>query len=458
MKKIPLAMGCIGTIAALSFGAFTDDFSNEAESNTLWTKNNDAVMLTFANSACKVVNSDTNFIGYARHAFAANDRRETFTLSGSVTLGSGAFGAGFSVCVAASGMPTGYYISIIENDRVTVNKIDSTGAGTEVVTVGSAFLTSGTNELAISRKEGTFNIFCNGEFTVSFTDSDFSSGDIGLLVSPGSNAVFDDIVMTDTFKEGAPRTCFADDFSSEALTGWDWFGSSNVSVGVENEALHVVTEASQSIYQVFDLPLTDFVLRTVVSHRGGSSKNFYGLFVCGRGEASIPLAGFGINGGSNYGTFLAGEALTPTASTSIKGDPYISSTGDTTYYTDTLEVIKRAGTDNYLFVVNSDTLKRFIGVDFMITGAGIFCLDSLNLIFDDFLVANGTEAICPVREPVAMRRGGRAVLPIVLPAEMPLFDLSGRLVSRRVQGMTSRVSGVYLQRTGKLPARRLDIR
>ncbi|MBN1761317.1 MAG: hypothetical protein JW863_23540 [Chitinispirillaceae bacterium] len=459
MKRIPLAVGCVGTCVALAFGAFNDDFSDEALSNTLWVVSNDAVTQQFMNGACVVANSDASFIGFTRHGFAENNKPSTFTLSGKITLAEGSTGAGFSCCVASSGMPTGYYISIIENSQVTINKIDASGSGTIITTVNAAFLVDGTNEFKISRKEGKFNIFGNGQFITTFTDNDFTEGDIGLLVSAKSTAVFDDIVLTDSFEEGGPRTCFADDFSNSALSGWAWFGDDDVSLAVENEALHITTEAGQNLYQVFDLPLTNFVMKAVASHRGLSTKNLYGLFICGTGEQSIPLAGFGINGGSNYGSFLAGQALTLTPSTSIKGDLFVSSTGDTTYYYDTLEVIKRDGSDAYLFVVNSDTLSRLTGVNFDITGAGIFCFDSINVLFDDFLVANGDEAICPVKPPVTMRTRPFRGVPVFLPADMPLFDLSGRLVSRARSGnLPNRVPGVYLYRSGDYRMRRIDVR
>ena len=459
MKRMLLTVGCMGTWVALSFGAFTDDFSDEAVSNTLWARSGDAISLQFTDGACVVANSDETYIGFARHAFAEGARPSTFTLSGKVTLTAGGTGAGFSCCVASSGMATGYYISIIENDRVAISKIGSTGSGTEIATVNSAFLTDGANELKISRKEGVFNIFCNGQFTTTFTDTDFPSGDIGLLVSAKTTAVFDDIVLTDSFEEGGPRTCFSDDFSNASLIGWDWFGDDDVSLAVEEGVLHITTDSAQNIYQVFDLPLADFVMRVVTSHRGRSTDNFYGLFICGVGELSVPLAGFGINGGSSYGVFLSTETFTPTASSSIKGDPYVSSTGDTTYYYDTLEVIRRDGSDVCLFVVNTDTLSRFTDVNFDITGAGIFCLDSIDVTFDDFLVANGSEAVCPVGQTTMMRSRPRVVLPYVLSTDVPLFDLSGRLISRRPQGtISNRAPGVYLYRTGDYRGRRVHIR
>jgi hypothetical protein len=452
MNRIRITAGLLTTLVLSGYAAFNDDFSNEQVSNTNWTKNSDALTVQFASGACKIVNSDTGFMGFARHAFSENARPSTFTLSGKITLDNATMSAGFACCVASSGMATGYYISIVENSLVAIHKMGSSGSSTVLGVEKSTFLTSGANELKISRKDGVFNIFCNGRFTATFTDNDFSAGDIGLLVAPKTTAVFDDIVMTDTFDTASVPTCFADDFSNSALLGWDWFGTDyeNASLHAENGVLHITTGALQNVYQVFDMPLTNFIMRVVVSHRGLSSQNFYGLFVCDGGTSTISVAGFGINGDSRYGVgvFRPEDPIVPVPSTSIRGDRYVSSTGDTTYYLDTLEVMKREGEDAYLFIVNKDTLSRLTGVDFAVAGAGIFCFDSIDVRFDDFLVANGTEAVCHVEIPVTLRTRHPAALDIVK-SDLRFFDLSGRVAAKNgMQLRSGAAPGLYIGRSG----------
>ena len=452
MTKIIMAAVITGSLMLPASGAFNDDFSNDQVSNNLWARSADYLAVEFPDQTCMITNSSPSYIGIARHTFPENERPSTFTLSGKVTLGDSTMTAGFAVCIAPSGMATGYYISISQNDQIGVNKIGSSGTGSVIVSVTSAYLIPGTNVLKISRnQDGMFKISCNGQYAAEFTDMDFTSGDIGLLVSTGSIAVFDDIVMTDSFEDINPPTCFTDDFDNGIRLGWDTFGSGDASVNTEHGGLHITTDNGQELYQVFDLPLDSFNLRATVSHRGRSSFKLYGLFLCGKGEETIPITGFGINGGGNYGVFMSGESVTPVPSAHIKGDPFVSQSGDTTYYVDTLQVIRHDGGNECIFIVNDSVVTKFTGVNFDVTGAGIFCFDSLDVIFDDFLVTQGTGGICPVRQPVPIAaRRPDTFSP--LSGDLRLFDLSGRLVGGNGRNIPQGrgTAGIFIRRSGEL--------
>jgi hypothetical protein len=437
---------CAGIVLVMGavFGEeFSDDFS-AGTSNTHWVKSSDSVSIQFVNGGCSLTNKDATYTGFALHTLTS--KPSTFTLSGKITLASGTEqAAGFVCCLASSGMATGYYVSIVRNEGISVNKMGTSGTSSNLVNKSSAYLTNGTNELKISKKESTFNVFCNGKFVATFTDSDQPSGNIALLVSPKTTAVFDDIVLTETFEEGSLPTCFGDNFDDGDLIGWTHFGSENVVVQNVDGAMRIATATGQNIYQLIDLPLENFVLRTVVSHRGGSTVNMYGLFLCGAGESTIPIAGFGIDGGKNYAVFTAGQNIQLIQSSKVKGAAYVSGT-DTTFYYDTLEVIKRTGSQEYLFVINTDTLSRFTGVNFAITGAGIFCLDSIIITADNFVVAEGTNAICPIKNVIRKRTG--TCSPVISEVNEGEFDILGRITSRSMTTTQNRrqAPGMYLVR------------
>lgn len=445
----------LACVAALVFqaadvqAAFSDDFSDEAQSNTLWTAGNDDVSLQFAGGVCRVVNSNETYSGIAPHTFPEGQKPSTFTLSGKVTLDDAGSSAGFVCCMSLSGAAPGYYIAIGNGGYVTVTKISSEGSGSLIKEARSGFLRDGSNELKISRRDGVFNIFCNNVLTAKFTDTDFGSGDIGLLVAQNSAATFDDIVMTDEFKDGTFPNCFGDDFNDDDLLGWSAFGDMSASVRHDDSTLRITTATDEHIYQVVDIGLEAFMMKTVVSFRSGSSQKLYGLFLCGTSTSTIPIAGFGITGAKSYGVFSSGQNITLTPSTKIKGAPYVSSTFDTTYYLDTIEVIKRDGSAEYLFVINGDTLSRYTGVDFGITGVGLFCMDSLDIRFDDFVASEGDSGTCRPPETVVMHRRPTP-LHIAPRTDARMYDLCGRLVGRgTLTNRSAMTPGVYVRSMGR---------
>ncbi len=445
MKRRIIALaGLISTFSvSAALAAFSDDFSNEASSNLAWPEKSEGVTMQFKDQACSIVNGSEEYLGMVRHSFSEAERSSTFTLSGKITLDDPAtMGAGFAICLEAGGKMGGYYIAIRENRQISITRMSSQGSGTMLHSVAGTYLTMGTNVLKVSKKDDRFNVFCNGHFTATFTDDGYSKGDIGLLVAPKTTAVFDDIVLSDTFEEGAPPSCFSDSFEDEDLLGWDRFGDQSAPVRIDKNSLRITTGSGQDVYQFVNIGLDRFVMRVVVSHRGGSTVNLYGLFLCGTAAEFVPLTGFGIDGSGRYAVFSPGESYTQEAGAGIKGDPFVSSTGDTTYYLDTLEVVRKEGASEYIFVANGDTLTRLAEIDFTVTGAGLFCLDSMDIAFDDFLISEG-GGNCTV----AVSPQNRRSYTFSENVDMRLFDCSGRLISGNGKIRAGRfVPGLYLQR------------
>jgi hypothetical protein len=141
--------------------------------------------------------------------------------------------------------------------------------------------------------------------------------------------------------------------------------------------------------------LTDFIGRAAFSHRSGSTHAAYGLLI--EGDSASDQATFAITAGQYFGAVSGKNTFTLEKSAKIGGKAYVSGTGAVTYYIDTLEIIKRAGSSEYIFVANRDTLKRLTGITFPITKVGILCQDSLELTVDDFTFQ-------PISDPVSVRR------------------------------------------------------
>ena len=450
MKYSITAMIVLITVL-ISYADFSDDFSDPAQSNNLWISSFDELNVAFTSGQCKVTNESDEYAGFAYHLFGDNEKPSEFTLSANITLNNENMAAGFICRLSTANPISGYFVTISSTGVIGVQKYSSTVSGDVLFNGSSAYLTQGVNNLKVSMKDGTMNISCNGKCVGTCIDEsgELASGDIALLVSPGGEAVVDDVVMTSVFEECKVPTCFADTFENADLPGWRQFGNENAEVRVDDGAMRITTDTTEYIYKVVDLPLDNFVMQVHATLRNTNSTSLYGLFLVGEpesDEAYLPVANFGIIGNKSYNVMLSGSSAQPKVSTSIKGNPYIGEDGDTTFYTDTLEVIKREGSTEYFFIVNTDTIEKFSDVDFEVTGVGIFCQQQLDVSFDNFLAVNGTEYNCPVSNP--LRYSARERLQAIKPFSTPqMFDLSGRLLRRNVHSFDRKVpSGIYIIR------------
>lgn len=390
MNRKILAVAAL-LLAALTSNAaviFQDDFSNPGTSSQNWSVSNpDQLTKSFAGGELSATNNDTDYGVLLIHELA--NLPSVFTFSAKVNRTSDK-SAGLYFCLGTSGTKvTGYELTVSGSSQILVWKHKS---DTPVLAFQgqSAYMVSGYNEIIVSRNGNKFNIFCNSQVVGTFTDSDITSGHIALELGAGAAAKFDDVVLTDQFQEASVRTCFADNFDDGNVIGWFIEGKGQVEN--KNNSL-VITTLDSSCNLVTDLGLVNFNARVVVSHRNGSKNSSYGLYLQGRSQGKISLAGFVITGSRMYGTFTP---LTTKyelySSQKIKGAAYIED-GQTYYFNDTLEVSKQQST-GYIFKVNTFPLCTIPTIGFEITDIGLYCTDSLNLIFDDFIAAEGTDLVC----------------------------------------------------------------
>lgn len=451
MKHLMTAL-IIPITVLLSYADFSDDFSDPPESNNLWLTSFDELSMSFIDGKCRLKNESPEFAGFAYHLFDEAEKPSEFTLSGNIILNKENMAAGFICRLSTENPIAGYFVTLNSSGLIAVQKQSASVSGDVLFEGSSAYITQGVNNLKVSMKNGKMNIFCNGKFIGTITDEsgELASGDIALLVSPGGEAVVDDILVTTVFEEGTAPTCFVDTFENADLPGWREFGSDDADVAVEDGAMRVATDTTEYIYKVVDLPLENFVMQVHATLRNSNSTSLYGLFLVGEpasGETYLPVANFGIIGNKSYNIMLSGASGQPKVSTSIKGKPYVGENGDTTFYTDTLEIIKREGSSEYFFVVNTDTIEKFSDVNFAVTGVGVFCQQQLDVSYDNFLVAEGSEYNCPVKNPLRYSYKERFHTMKSFSTPPQMFDLSGRLIRRNANSFTGAIpSGMYILR------------
>lgn len=380
----------LGAVAVNAAVIFQDDFSDPGVSNLNWNPNNpDQVNISFSGGECTITNTHNSAGALLVHQLDEN--LQTFTFSVKINRPEDK-SAGCYFCYGIEGNRIiGYELILFGSNNIIIwkHKKDTAIA---LFQGQSAYLVPGYNEIKISKKADKFNVFCNDQFTVSFTDSEYGSGHVALELGPAATVKFDDVMINDQFEQASVRTCFADDFSNGDLVGWLIEGEGQIEI--KNDFL-MITTSNSGCNLITDLQLNNFVARVIVSHRSGSGKSPYGFLLQGRlsGSGEIPQSGFVITGERKYGTFTPDStSFSLYNSQKIKGAGYTDG-GQTYYYYDTLELSKQP-TTGYIFKVNNSALCTIPEIGFEITDIGLLCSDSLSLLFDDFVAAEGSEAIC----------------------------------------------------------------
>lgn len=432
-------------LATMSINAatiFQDDFSNPGTSNTNWNPSGTSLTKSFTGGECSVTNTSTDQGVLLIHEI--DNLPSSFTFSAKINGGNDGR-TGFYFCLGLSGQQyVGYQIKIENGSLIVVQKFSSVISN--LVSIQSGYITSGYNEIKVSRNGSKFNVFCNNQFVSSFTDSEFSSGDIAMILAPGASANFDDVLLTDQFQDHSIRTCFADDFDDGDLLGWINYGSGSQAT-VQDKSLKITT-SNQTLFYYINLELVNFVTKVTVSHRSGSKSKPYGLYLQGSPDNSDTTlsSGFLIIGNRMYGVFTPSVSeFNLYSSQKIMGAAYTEA-GQTYYSYDTLEVSKQQST-GYIFKVNNSPLCTVPEIGFKVSSIGFYCSDSLDLLFDDFVAAEGTEAVCS-GEPISIREktGSRKMINITRSRPF-IFDPLGRAIPdfTNIELKRSVSPGIYLR-------------
>ena len=360
---------------------FQDDFSDPANSDSYWPAQKD-LQINFGGGKCSITNTNANYAGLLTHT--VNSKPTEFTYSASVTRSSDTIVAGLYVNSVSNAID-GFAVQLGAGSLIYVTKFGSGKSEIIFSKQSSSVNTTQSNNLMISKKSTSYYIYCNNEYVGSFTDSDISTVAVGLILSPKTSAVFDNVVLTNSVTLPPPPSSYCeDDFNDGKLTGWLSFGN-QADISEADSVLKIKTKADSVVYLVRDFAASPVcTLKVEVSHRGGSSSPLYGLFLCGNPKDNvIPVAGFGITGSSYYGISLPGSTSIDLAQSSdIRGDAYISGS-DTVYKKDTLKIIGSSG--KYICFANGVCLDSF-SISFPVTGVGVFCYGDLKVNFDNFYV------------------------------------------------------------------------
>ncbi|KMQ53003.1 hypothetical protein CHISP_0224 [Chitinispirillum alkaliphilum] len=425
---------------------FSDDFSNPALSDLNWSANMpNYVTLGYSDDKLTIKNNHHNYSGLVTHALPSSDKRDTFTLSVDM-IGDphNSSGMGVMFCLQGAGLIEGYGLHV-QGNLLYVRKYTGSENGV-IFQKNSGYINQDRNEFKISKGGSDFYIFVNGELEGTFTDSQYESGDIAFMVPPSSELVVDRVKKEHVFDIGESRSSFVTSFDGDGtLAGWTRLGDPTTEVTEEDNVLKVQTSSStDGFYYSVNVDVENFVARTVVSHRKGDNRSFYGLFLMGYSGENISVACFGVNGSRNYATFLPdGSTFIPSPSTRVRGAALVHD-GETYYYQDTLEIYKAEGSAEYVFRINGKPLSRFTNVQFDISGVGIFAYEDLELQFDYFGVAEGEELpnTSIINRPVVRREF------LIEKRDMGTFDLRGRKVNTTPGSgfirEAPRSSGMYL--------------
>ncbi len=420
-----LAMAVVASAADI----LVDDFTSSSESRNKWLSELPAEMMsiTVGGGSCSINNTST-YSGAYGHTFSGT-KPSTFTITYTVKS-SPANGGGVLFCRQPETFD-GYFINTTATD-VYVMRFGSTNQN---VFQKSGHFASQDNQITVSKQGSNFDVSVNGVLVGKFTDATYSSGDVALFLNGTAQVVYGAFKMTDQFTPGVNRTSFTDDFSCSSI--WWTRLEDEATVNVADGVLNVVTGASESFWMHTELPLDNGSLtRVEVSHKAGSPTGSYGLILTGAGNPT-PMVYFGIRGDRRWYVAKPGESYAPALNAAIKGQA-----DGNNYFIDTLEIRKEAGSQNYVFTVNGINLKEYTGVDFEITGVGLFADPSLTLQYDNFLV----DVTSPIRNNLRVQRS-----PVVNSRIIGSFDLLGRRSTPiTTQGVSvRRTSGVYLNEQGK---------
>jgi len=286
----------------------------------------------------------------------------------------------------------------------------------------------------------------NNNFLTTFTYASTPGTDIAYVVSKGTTVSFDDFVMNNEYIVTPPkRTEYMDNFENGLLKDWTVYSKAGTAM-VDGGKLKLKTENTDTAYLnvLVNVKLTDPVGKAIFSHKGGSSAKIYGLLL--EGDNANDQATFAIAAGKYYGAVVGNASFSIATKSSIRGRAYVDAeSGTVTYYSDTLEIIKRAGSNEYIFIANRDTLTRLTGITFPITKAGIFCQDSLDLTVDEYSFVSTSAPNAVIRPFITNRSFPKADLSPY--RGLFVFDPLGRsVVANRV--LSSKASsGVYFTKS-----------
>lgn len=438
----------ISTLLIIAFAVngeilFQDDFSKEAESSLKWTSlNPNEFESKFTNGGVEIKNASST----ASNAIYCKTGKsfDAFTLSAEVTFVGDGQHVGLAFCMPTDLNSGSFYTFLIKsNGDYMCGKL-----GTSISVKYSSYITTTKNVLKVSKKGTNINLFVNGKF-LEAVSAETSGPNIGLFVNPQTNVIFDNVVLTDVYETGANPSTFEDKFEDGMSNGWS--GNKHMNDGVieeKNGKLRISTMAIDENYSSSIRTSVNtgdnFVMKAEFSHKAGDTLKPYGLSLWG--ENDDQRINFCVVASRAYGTSVGYVSFELTPNSSVKGKAYVSSTLDTTYYVDVLEVVKKSGENKFLFVINKDTVKTVDGGNFKIAQVGIELSPKVDVEIDNFSIKPLINSFVSWKRPDNNRpkitRNSNAVV----------FDIMGRNAGRMADlsnRQLNRATGIYVNKDFK---------
>ena len=317
----------------------------------------------------------------------------------------GTGGVGFCFCLQDVYSPFSTYTLQVIGDVIMVYKYVG-GVGTQIYYATSGYITAGDNVFTVSKNGALFNVFVNNQPIGQFTDSEYASGDLALLLPDSSEVIFDDVSVVDTSKAFTSVTYFIDKFDDGNPKGSGWLAYGDYSSLTEEDGALNITTTSPGYNMYANVSQFLFSDTLVVSYQSGRTDYAYGMIFMGEpvpGEA-IPMCSYFVTAGGTYQIlFSAVDSTvvdTPSivgSNSAIRGEPVVFA-GDTIFRKDTLVVKRETGDDKYYFFVNGTLLDSLDTLGFDVASIGLSCSDSLSVDYEYFVAAE-PSADTYVRNP-----------------------------------------------------------
>jgi len=429
VRHLILALMACCVASAAGATLFSDDFQDANASNAKWAYPG-AITQTVTNGAATLINTDTTYLWFATHNMGS--KAATFTLSATITLTSPASnGVGIACCLDANNFIA---VQVGTGQNLFVYKYESNVV--QLLSVTNSFITTAVNTIKVSKRDSTFNVFCNGAFITTFFVSAakfIGGGDIGMLLPAKAQATYDDIRVTDQFETGASSQCFSDNFSNANLIGW-YTGTLVGQAQISGQALTLTnTDAINTSMPFVNGRFDQASYRVIAAYKTGGKP--YGLAIIFPTQVSGGIAykpySFLVDSLRRYGY---GKPLDSTIKLSAPKTFIHSSTGDGK---DTLEVLRFAG--KYKFRINGTIVEDSLPLNGSVVSAGLFVSPQTSVSFDDFMIGGDSTGASVCAVIAHAKKSDRPWNPGISfsGSDYLLFDLTGRLVKRMGSNSTA---------------------
>ncbi|MBD3390956.1 MAG: hypothetical protein GF418_02835 [Chitinivibrionales bacterium] len=414
MKKLCTIIIVLGSFCLI--GA-EEIFNESFDSDDAWVLAHGDVEKSISGGQLVVENTGSSWAFFKHDADIS-----TFTYTVKINALTDHAALGITFCWQSSTFE-GYVLALWNTDSVSqyysllkMTRQGQSSVTQPLLTGWNSFITKRSNELKVSKSGSRLDLFCNGVWIDSTSDTTFERGSIGLVMGEGEKAGFDYAIVDNEYETGSPPRRFEDDFEQPGLGGWRVYFDNVRSVEASDGVMKVATGGDDHETKIItNGEYQNVPVQAVVTRTGGAEDGFYGLILMETvfEKDSVPPLSyydsfvFKVNGDRNYAAYY----LSTRDSIKYSVFPPHSSVHGTT---DTLLV-----TEDYEFVVNGDTLPDidFSPLNFEFNAVGFVVDSGVSVEFDNFAAGDTTEDPTP---PIA-------VLPKSWrpPAGNPAFELGG---------------------------------